>query len=349
MCWCSSRTKTTEVVLCKSMEVFYTVNRDVEQIHRETIVVDSHNDSIMAHVVRGNHTLARDVPHNRRPPVQLNVQKMRDGGIDVAYAAVAATRPWANHLAYVLDAFGFLEAQLQDLAGDLVLARSWRDIVDAKQEGRKVFVLTIENSDALEGSLNILRVMFRLGVRSVSVTHNARSLAADGNDESDTGGGLTRFGRDLVRAMNQLGMLVDVSHLSERGFWDVLKISEAPVIASHSCCKALCDHPRNLDDAQLKALGEIGGVVGITFVPWFVSQEAPSMENLLNHIDHAVQMAGIDHVGIGSDFDGGGDLVKDASQFPTITEGLLKRGYSPEEVKKILGENHMRVFREVCS
>jgi len=204
----------------------------------------------------------------------------------------------------------------------------------------------VENSDVLEGSLNVLRVLHRLGVRSIGLTHNIRSLAADGNAEAEGGSGLTRFGRQLVRSMNDLGVLVDVAHICERGFWDVLETTSRPVLVSHGNCTACCDHPRNLTDEQLRGLAENGGSVGITFVPSFVSPVAPTFEHLLEHVDHAVQVAGIDHVGFGSDFDGGGTLVKDATAFPELTEGLVRRGYGEDDVVKILGANHLRVFRE---
>ena len=140
--------------------------------------------------------------------------------------------------------------------------------------------------------------------QSIGLTHNISSWAADGNAETDSGGGLTSFGVRLVEEMNTLGILVDVSHISEPGFWDVMKVSQRPVIASHSNCRAVCDHPRNLSAGQIQALAENGGAMGVTFVPSFVSDTSPSIDDLFLHIDHAIQLGGPDHVGIGSDFDG---------------------------------------------
>ena len=233
-----------------------------------------------------------------------------------------------------------------------VSARKASDIREAKEAGKLAAILMIENSEAVERSLNILRSLYMLGVRSIGLTHNLNTWASAGNDEEDLGGGLTRFGMALVKEMNRLGMLVDVSHISERGFWDVLEISEHPVIASHSNCKTLCRHPRNLSNEQLKALAANGGVVGITFVPGFITADGwtkmPPLAQLLNHFAYAIDIAGIDHVGIGSDFDGGGDLLKDAGEFIKIAEGLSDRGYSDEDIRKVLGENHLRVFEAVC-
>lgn len=341
-------------------------------LHSDALVIDSHNDSIVSHIRRGNLSFgAGGNAHLRhlsgtvqllRGPLeteayawngQVTFEKLRRGGIDAAFFAVDVTRAWKNHLAYALDALGYFDADLALHAEEIRVARTAGDILRAKAEERLSAVLVVENSDALEGSLNVLRVFYNLGVRSLTLTHNPSSWAACGNAEAESGGGLTRFGVQLVREMNRLGMLVDVSHIAPRGFDDVLDVSERPVIASHSCCRALCDHPRNLTDDQLRALAAAGGVVGITFVPSFIDPdwrdehwpEVPSLEKLLDHVQHAVEVAGIEHVGIGSDFDGGGTVLKDAQEHPRLTEGLLRRGFSDEEVRRILGENHLRLLR----
>jgi membrane dipeptidase len=335
-------------------------------------VIDSHNDVIVSQIRRGNLSITgREAPHLAgldgtvsflRGPLereayawhgQIDLPKMRAGGIDAAFFAVDVTRAWKNHLAYALDALGFFDADLAACQDEIVVARSAVDVEAAKAAGKLAAILVVENSDALEGSLNVLRMLHRLGVRSLVITHNLSTWAAAGNAEARCGGGLTRFGVGLIEAMNELGMLVDVSHISERGFYDTLELSRRPVTASHSCCAALCDHPRNLTDDQLRALAQNGGVVGITFVPGFVDPAwrpsdwpaRPSLEQLLDHVDHAVEVAGIDHVGIGSDFDGGGSVLSDATEFPRITAGLVERGYSAAAIRKILGENHLRVFR----
>ena len=207
-------------------------------------------------------------------------------------------------------------------------------------------ILVIENSDGTERSLNILHMLYQLGIRSIGLTHNPTSWAAAGNGETDSKGGLTKYGVALVSEMNTLGMLVDVSHINVHGFWDVINTVSKPIIASHSNCKAVCDHPRNLTDNQIKALAQNGGSMGVTFVPSFVAAAAPTFENLIDHIDHTVQLVGPNHIGIGSDFDGGGTLVKDATVFPQFTEELLNRNYSEEDIRKILGKNHLRVIKE---
>jgi membrane dipeptidase len=346
---------------------------DIQKLHQEALVIDSHNDTIVSHIRRGNLSVTgREAPHLAglegtvrflRGPLeteayawhgQINLPKMRAGGIDAAFFAVDVTRAWKNNLAYALDALGFFDADLSTCGEEMVVARSAADVEAAKAAGRLAAILVVENSDAVEGSLNVLRMLYHLGVRSLGITHNLSTWAAAGNAEARCGGGLTRFGVRLVEAMNQLGMLVDVSHISERGFYDVLESSSRPVIASHSCCAALCSHPRNLTDDQLRALAQSGGVIGITFVPGFVDADwtparwpdRPSLDQLLDHIDHAVEIAGADHVGIGSDFDGGGSVLGDATEFPRITGGLVERGYPEAAIRKILGGNHLRVLRD---
>ena len=342
-----------------------------KELHTQSLVIDSHNDSIVAHIRRGNISITDENTKNRNqhrgtiaylrgpvPPeedaigIQLNIPKMRKGGIDVAFFAVDVTRAWKNHLSYALDAFGWFDTELTENESDICVVRNVADIHTTKANGKLAAILAIENSEAVERSLNILRSLYNLGVRSIGLTHNPNTWAATGNDEGETGGGLTKFGIQLVKEMNKLGMLVDVSHISERGFWDVLDVTVAPIIASHSNCKTLCNHSRNLTNEQLKAIAANGGVVGITFVPGFITEDGwkntPPFAQLINHIEYAIDIAGIDHVGIGSDFDGGGDLLKDASEYPRITDGLSDRGYSDEAIQKVLGGNILRVFGAAC-
>lgn len=343
----------------------------IRDLHTQSIVIDTHNDTIVAHICRGNISLADENTKNPnqhrgtiaylRGPVpteedaigiQLNIPKMRKGGIDVAFFAVDVTRAWKNHLSYALDAFGWFDVEVSTNESDICIVRNSDDIHKAKLNGKLGAILAIENSEAVERSLHILRCLYNLGVRSIGLTHNPNTWASTGNDEGETGGGLTKFGIQLVKEMNNLGIIVDVSHISERGFWDVLDVSNAPIIASHSNCKTLCNHPRNLTNEQLKAITANGGVVGITFVPGFITEDGwqnnPPFAQLINHIEYAIDIAGIEHVGIGSDFDGGGDLLKDATEYPKISEGLKERGYSDEAIQKVLGGNILRVFEAAC-
>lgn len=339
----------------------FTILSEAEEIHRASLVIDSHNDSIVCHIRRGNQSFAdpcqRAAGHsgliawlrgsvNPSAEVQLNFPKMKQGGVDCAFFAVDVSRAWKNHLAYALDGHGFFLSEVAAHSDTVAVVRTSQDIVDAKQQGKLSTLLVVENSDVCERSLNVLHALHRMGIRCIGLTHNLRSDAADGVSEDRTRGGLTHFGVALVREMNRLGMIVDVSHISERGFYDVLETSSKPLLASHSCCKTLCDHPRNLSDEQIQAMAQHGGVIGVTFVPSFVHPTEPNLERMVDHIDHIVQLVGSNHVGLGSDFDGGGDALKDATIFPQITASLLRRGYPCEDIEKILGLNHLRVVRE---
>jgi membrane dipeptidase len=239
-----------------------------------------------------------------------------------------------------------------------------------------------------------LREFYARGVRYMTLTHNAATEWADSSNAAPRHNGLTDFGKQVILEMNRLGMLVDVSHVSDATFYDVLRTSRAPVIASHSCCRALCDAPRNLDDAMVKALAAKGGVIHITFHDSFLSQEYATAnralaadnlahqqaiaqefgdnearklmegqrwsdeliragklpqvgwEKIVEHVDYVARFVGADHVGVGSDFDGAfmPEGMEDASRFPFITEGLIARGYAESDIKKILGENTLRVM-----
>ena len=331
---------------------------DAARLHRESLVIDSHNDTAVTLIRQGDLDLegrprndrAGFVAHLRkRLPAgtqgpQLTLTLLRESGIDVAFFAVDNTAAWGNHLLYVMDAHGYLLREIHDHDHWIRVVRSCAEIDANREEGRLGALLTVENSEALEGSLYVLDALYELGIRSLTLTHSARTRAGDGC-EVEGGGGLTAFGRQVVRRMEDLGMLVDVSHLNDRGFEDVLDVASRPVIASHSCCRAVCGDLRNLTDGQLRRLGETGGVVGITYVPWFIdTEDPPTLARLVDHILHALEVAGEDAVGLGSDFDGGGDLFADASQVPSITEELLRRGVGEAVVVKVLGGNHRRLL-----
>ncbi len=333
---------------------------DAANLHRDSLVIDSHNDSAVALIRRGNLGLAGERDSGRyeragavaylrqyqsgQVKMQLDINTMRAGGIDAAFFAVDTTRAWGNHLLYALDAHGYLKQEIAEHSDEITIACTSSQITEARQSGRLAALLAIENSAALERSLYALEALYELGVRTMTITHSARNEAADGCEVAG-GGGLTGFGRQVVTRMNELGMLVDVSHLNDQSFWDVLDHSQKPVIASHSCCRALCDNPRNLTDDQLKALAAAEGAVAITYVPFFIDSTEPTLERLTDHIMHAIDVAGEEHVGLGSDFDGGGDLLDDASQVPQITESLLARGVDEQTVKAVLGGNTYRLLQ----
>jgi membrane dipeptidase len=238
-------------------------------------------------------------------------------------------------------------AELRRHRTEAGLATSVAQIHRLCRAGKLAAVMSIENGDAIEDDLDRIDAFHRGGVRMMSLTWNPSNRLADGAMERRFGG-LGPLGRQAVRRMQELRMIVDVSHLSEESFWDVLRITRGPVIASHSNAAAIRPHPRNLTNDQIRALAERGGVIGINFYPEFLGE--PSLDRVVAHVDHMVRYGGVGCVAMGSDFDGIASTprgLEDASRFPAIGSLLARRGYSPVETAQIMGGNALRVFREV--
>jgi microsomal dipeptidase-like Zn-dependent dipeptidase len=228
------------------------------------------------------------------------------------------------------------------------IARSSEDLKRLKLAGKKAIFIGIENGYGIGDEVANLRLFRELGVSYITLSHNGDNAICDAAMESlSEHNGLSAFGVELVREMNRLGMMVDISHTSEKTSFDALEVSHCPIIASHSSAKALCPHPRNVSDRLMRAIARRGGVVQVCIYPWFLRTDGEAtVRDLVDHIDHLAQVAGVEHVGIGSDFDGGGGItgVESADQLMTITVELLRRGYSPEAIGQIWGGNLMRVM-----
>ena len=323
---------------------------DVEPqtLHAHSFVFDTHCDTL-GHAVDPIH--GRDLTQWGQKG-HLDLPRMRAGGINAQIFACFPgfdrlnACPTSASLARV-EAFYTLMARAPE---QLTLVLTAQDLAQLTPQGPIGGILGLEGVEPLAGQLSLLRTFHRLGVRNVGLTWNPRNAAADGV-EVGSSFGLTPFGRDVVAACNDLGIMVDVSHLNPAGVEDVLRLSRKPVIASHSNARALCDHPRNLTDDQIRAIAQAGGVIGATFVSEFLTSDdrEATLDDLLDHIDHLVQVAGVEHVGLGSDFDGchPPQELNSGEKYPAITAGLLRRGYSPQDIRKILGENFRRVFLEV--
>ncbi|SNX54550.1 dipeptidase [Thermoanaerobacterium sp. RBIITD] len=242
--------------------------------------------------------------------------------------------------------------QLMDKTDKLKLILKGDDIGIIKKENKIGAILSIEGGEALEGDLALLRMFYKLGVRAMTLTWSLRNDLGDGV-EGNENSGLTNFGKEVIKEMNRLGMIVDVSHLNEKGFWDAVELSKKPVIASHSDCKALCKHPRNLNDDQIKAIADKGGVIGINFCTYFLRDDGnSSIDDVLNHIDHIVNIVGMKHVGFGSDFDGiekTPEELYDVTCFPKIIDGLKQRGYSDSDIDLISHGNFERVIKNILA
>jgi len=316
-----------------------------ERAHREYVIVDAHCDFLTA-MEEQNRRFGQ-----RSESGHVDLFRLKQGGVQVQFFAAFVSPAYRrNPLARALTLIERFYAELQENSREIMLAEKYKDVEKALDQGKIAALLAVEGGEALEGSLEVLRALYRLGVRSLTLTWNHRNDLGDGVSEEGTKGGLTRFGKEVVREMNRLNMLVDVAHLSEAGFWDVLEVSDKPVIASHANCRSICAHPRNLTDRQIKALAGAGGVIGLCFYPDFVHEHVPSLEKLLDHVDHLAEVGGVDCIGLGSDFDGfPGNLpgLEDASRLPAFTDGLLSRGYKEEEIRKILGGNFLRLLKEI--
>ncbi|MBQ7032851.1 MAG: dipeptidase [Clostridia bacterium] len=229
---------------------------------------------------------------------------------------------------------------------DLPLITSKSSLLEHRQG--TALLLAVEGGEAIEGSLDFLRVLFQKGVRLMTLTWNNINEIADAAAERKIPGGLTSFGREVVKEMERLGMAVDVSHISEKGFWDVLDVAEKPVIASHSCAMQLCTHPRNLTDSQFEALCKNGGIVGVNFYPVFLGDT--TIDSILRHFCHFLSLGGENHIGFGSDFDGISQLpqgISGASDFDKIINALLRENISEEIVRKIAYKNLENYFLKV--
>lgn len=309
------------------------------------IIVDAHTDTLTKLIATGGNIYSNSL--------NLDIKRMKKRGKYVQFFAAFISPEYYGGRAMkrAIELIDKFYEQWKTYKDDMMLCCNYNDIVTSLNENKVAAILSIEGGEALQGSLAALRMFYKLGVRSICLTWNNRNEIADGVAEGITGGGLTNFGREVVREMNRLGMLIDLSHISERGFWDVITLSQQPVILSHSNARAVLNHRRNVTDEQIKAVKENGGVIGINLYPYFLNQAGVhSVSDAIRHIEHIISIAGEDHVGIGADFDqmepvfDGIDGVK---YIENIIEELLKMNYTTDIVSKIAGGNFLRVIKQV--
>lgn len=341
--------KKAHVALFKWLVNEATLFREARILHDTLVSVDSHCDTPM--VFTNNMNLGE-----RTESALVDFVKMGEGRLDAIFMAAyipqkeldgTATKA-ANDLANAI--LERIHTQLQTNSDKAMLALTADAIEEAKKLGKKAVTPALENGYAIGTALSQVEHFYNAGVRYITLCHNGDNAICDSAAKSQhTHNGISNFGKQVIAEMDRLGIMVDISHAGEKSFWDALTYCKNPIIASHSSARALCDHPRNLTDEQLKALAKKGGVCQVCLYDGFLSQTEASLTTAIDHIDHIVKTVGIDFVGVGSDFDGGGGILgcQASNELINITKELLRRGYSHNDIRKIWGENIRRVMRHV--
>lgn len=374
----------------------------VNALHDKVLTVDTHADT-PSRLLREGWDIGERHESTGRRGSKIDLPRMAEGGLDAEFFAAFVGQGERNPEGYeaakeraflVLDAIHKMCADYPEL---VALATTPEDAYRIEKEGKRAAFIGMENGYPIGQDLSLIEEYYVKGVRYITFCHSRDNDICDSS--TDTGdpedNGLSEFGKAVVAECNRLGIMIDVSHASEKSFFDIIATTNAPIIASHSSARALCDHPRNLTDEQLKALAANGGVIQICFVSSFIKEQPPhperdaalqalrekyesrrdirdeaeraklyeeyraiyekypgektTLKELVDHIDHVVALIGVEHVGIGTDFDGGGGVegCNDVSEMPNVTEELLRRGYSEEDIRKIWGGNIMRVLARV--
>ncbi len=361
-------------------------------LHKSLIVIDGHNDLPWQVRTDGQSSFQVMDVAVRQPGVQTDIPRLRAGGVGGVFWIVYVPSDIPGQgktVEMALEQFDLIHRMINKYSADLELALTADDVRKIHTKGRIASLIGVEGGHAIENSLDTLRDFYRRGARYMTLTHSANNDWADSATDTPRFGGLAPFGEEVVKEMNRLGMMVDISHVSFDTMRDVLRVSKAPIIASHSSAYSVAKHVRNIPDDVLRAIAANDGIVMATFFPGYIHPDgvqamaeyfqkqrelkerykntedyerawhewkaqrpipAGTVHTVIDHIDHIVRVAGIDHVGLGSDFDGVGILpaqLEDPSGFPFITQELLNRGYSEESIRKIMGENTLRVLRKV--
>jgi membrane dipeptidase len=348
-------TDTTTVALTDTT----VVNTYLDSIHDRAFMVDLHND--LMEMISGrnfNYQIADRHVLTRATDPQTDLPRLRDGGVDAQIFSVWISPTQYPAGTYFSTAMRFLDtmkAQFNRNSADIGIVTRSDSVASFTQRKKIAGIVVVEGGHCLEDKLDNLLTFYNAGVRVMTITwNNSTTWAVSAQDESQKGikTGLNEFGKQVVRTMDSLGMIIDVSHVGPSTVDSILATSKNPIIASHSGAYALRSHYRNLTDAQIRAIAARGGVIGVVFYPTFlVSSGQVKLDNVVQHIDYIKNLVGVDYVALGSDFDGIETTpvgLEDVSRFPALTEALLQKGYTRQDVRKILGENFMRVFRAVC-
>jgi microsomal dipeptidase-like Zn-dependent dipeptidase len=320
--------------------------REAHQLHDRILTLDTHCDTPML--------FPQGIRFDQRDPrILVDLQKMTEGRLDATIMAAYLPQPTENPTAYADNIFDQIETIAKQNSDYVRIARTPAELWANKKVGCKSIMLGIENGIALDGKLENLQHFADRGIVYMTLCHNGDNDICDSASKSNqTHGGVSAFGEQVIKGMNRLGILVDMSHAGEKSFYDALGISAKPIVCSHSSARVLCDHPRNLTDDQMRALAAKGGVAQTTIYAGFLRKDAEAtILDVIAHLEHAIQVMGIDHVGLGTDFDGDGGVrgLADASELIHFTRQLLARRYSDADIQKIWGGNFLRVMQQVQS
>jgi membrane dipeptidase len=369
------------------------VSDKAKTLHSSSIVIDTHDDTTQRLLDPSFDISARHADGN------IDVPRMRDGGLNAIFFSIwiPSKTVGPEAIKKAIDQIDTVREAVRKHPNDLVLATTADEIRAAKKQNKIAALMGVEGGHMIDNDLAVLRSYAVLGVRYMTLTHMGNTDWADSSTDTPAHNGLTDFGKQVVLEMNRLGVMIDISHVSDKTFYDAIATSKAPVIASHSSSRAIAEAPRNMTDDMMRALAKNGGVIQINYHVGFLSQEFRDFEKahpeaekeindevkkrcgdnescsmvmgdqvvrdlmqagklpkvdwtkIIDHLDHAVKIAGVDHVGLGSDFDGAVMPIgmQDVTHLPQITDALLKKGYSDSDIRKILGENTLRVMSEV--
>ena len=322
--------------------------RQTCDVHQRVLTLDTHCDTPMF--------FPQNVDFGSRDPKLLvDLHKMTEGHQDatIMVAYLPQAMPLAEHPKQYTDLiFDKIESIVAQHNQYIGIARTPDDLWMNKHLGKKSIMLGIENGHALEGSLDNLRHFAQRGIVYMTLCHNGDNDICDSARGEHTHNGVSAFGREVISEMNRLGIMVDLSHAGEKSFYDALELSKTPIVCSHSSCRALCDHPRNLTDDQMRALAQKGGVMQVTLYHGFLVKDGEAtLEDAMRHLEHAISVMGIDHVGLGTDFDGDGGIrgLASSAELLNYTRELLKKKYSEADIQKLWGGNFLRVMKEVQS
>ena len=334
-------------------------NNLAKEIHDKVIIIDTHNDIDVIN-------FTDSINYTSNTDTQVNLPKMIEGGLDVSWLIVYTKQGELDQEGFIkaeknaMAKFGAISRLVNDYAPDQIeLAKTASDVKRIWESGKKVAMIGVENAYPMGLDTSNVKKFYDLGARYVSLAHNGHNQFSDSNTgEKDNiwlHNGISDLGRQIIEKLNYYGIMIDLSHPSKMANLETIKLSVAPVIASHSSARSLCDHSRNLDDEQLLAIKENGGVVQTVALGGFLNSEKTAKNkqsnivDLIDHVDYMVKLIGVDHVGISSDFDGGGGIEgwNDASETLNVTKELVNRGYNEKDIEKIWGGNLLRVMEEV--